>query len=368
MSNWGSFVGEVEDAVASGDPIKRVDTLRRMTSLFVEQAPNLKEAHVTVFDEVILRLARDLEFKARVELSERLADIGNAPLKVVRDLAFEKDIQVAGPVLERPPRLDEDDLVAIAHDRGQDHLYALSRRSTLSERVTDILVDRGDQRVVRSVADNEGARFSERGFAQLMARAREDATLQNTLKTRRDIPPRQLQELIAIAREKVRETLRDEFAGAADEVFDAAVDDVAMVAAETMQTNVLLNDLDAATAIVRQKARSSGLVEDDVVDWIKAGQMEEAIAAMAHLAGIPVEMVARAYHAAHYVPLLFIVRSIKFGSGTFKLLLTTKAGRQPSSDVIKSAFDSFQQLSVQTAQRVVRFTAVREQAMQGNAA
>src|SRR3712207_9346377 len=90
MSNWGSFVGEVEDAVASGDPIKRVDTLLRMTSLFVEQAPNLNDAHVTVFDEVILRLARDLEFKARVELSERLANIGNAPLKVVRDLAFDK--------------------------------------------------------------------------------------------------------------------------------------------------------------------------------------------------------------------------------------------------------------------------------------
>ena len=368
MSTWGSFVGEVEDAVASGDPIRRVDTLRRMTSLFVEQAPNLKEAHVTIFDEVILRLARDLEFKARVELSERLADVGNAPLTVVRELAFDKDIQVAGPVLERSARLEEDDLVAIAHDRGQDHLFALSRRSTLSERVTDILVDRGDQRVVRSVADNEGARFSERGFSQLMERAREDETLQTILKTRRDIPPRQLQDLVAIAREKVRETLRDEFANATDEVFDGAVDEAALAAAETLQPNVLVNDFDAANAAVRQKARSGGLVEDDVVDWIKGGQMEEALAAMAHLAGVPVEMVARAYHAAHYDPLLFIVRSIKFGWGTFKLLLTVKAGRQPSSDVIKSAFDSFQQLSVQTAQRVVRFTAVREQAIQPSAA
>jgi uncharacterized protein (DUF2336 family) len=368
MSNWGSFVGEVEDAVASGDPIRRVDTLRRMTSLFAEQAESLQEEHVTVFDEVILRLARDLEFKARVELSERLADIGNAPPKVVRDLAFDKDIQVAGPVLERSPRLAEDDLVAIAHDRGQDHLFALSRRTALSERVTDILVDRGDQRVVRSVADNEGARFSERGFTQLMTRAREDSSLQDILKARRDIPPKQMDELVAIAREKVRETLREEYADAGDDVFDAAVDEAALITAETLQPSVLVNDLDAATDTVRHKARSSGLVEDDIADWIKAGQIEEAIAAIAHLAGIPVEMVARAYHATHYDPLLFIVRSIKFGWGTFKLLLTAKAGRQPSSDVMKSAFDSFQQLSVQTAQRVVRFTAVREQAMQPSAA
>ena len=368
MSNWGSFVNEVEDAVASGDPIKRVDTLRRMTNLFVEQAPHLKETHVSVFDEVILRLARDLEFKARVELSERLADIGNAPRKVVRDLAFDSDIKVAGPVLERSSRLDEDDLVAIAHDRGQDHLYALSRRSTLSERVTDILVDRGDQRVVQSVAGNEGARFSERGFGQLLTKAREDAALQGILQARQDIPPKQMKELVAIAREKVRESLQAEFAETADDLIDAAVDDVAGLVADTADAKMLMNDFEAAAAAVRQKARSGGLVEDDVVDWIKAGKLEEAIAAMAHLASVPPEMVARAYHAAHYDPLLFIVRSIKFGWGTFKLLLTAKAGRQPSSDVIKSAFDSFQQLSVQTAQRVVKFTAVREQAMQPNAA
>ena len=54
------------------------------------------------------------------------------------------------------------------------------------------------------------------------------------------------------------------------------------------------------------------------------------------------------------------MRSIRFGWGTFKLLLTAKVGREPPPDMRKSAFDSFQQLSVQTAQRVVRFTVARE--------
>jgi hypothetical protein len=71
-------------------------------------------------------------------------------------------------------------------------------------------------------------------------------------------------------------------------------------------------------------------------------------------------MVARAYHAPEYDPLLFIVRSLGFGWIVFKLFLTKKAGRQPPYDVMRSAFDSFQQLSVSTAQRVVRFTAARE--------
>jgi hypothetical protein len=78
---------------------------------------------------------------------------------------------------------------------------------------------------------------------------------------------------------------------------------------------------------------------------------------------MPVEMVARAYRQTHYDPLLFIVRSVRFGWGTFKLLLAHKAGRQPPADMLKSAFEAFQQLSVQTAQRVVRFTAARERAI-----
>jgi hypothetical protein len=79
-------------------------------------------------------------------------------------------------------------------------------------------------------------------------------------------------------------------------------------------------------------------------------------------------VVVKAFHAAHYDPLLFIVRSLRFSWGTFKLLLAAKAGRQPPPDVMRNAFDSFQQLTVQTAQRVVRFTAVRDRASQPSAA
>lgn len=367
MTMLTSFVGEVEDAIASGDPTRRVDALRRMTNLFVEQAPHLKEMHVSVFDEVILRLARGIEFRARIELSERMADIGNAPRGVVRDLALDADINVAGPVLERSNRLQDDDLVEVARAKGQDHLLALSRRATLSERVTDILVDRGDQVVVRSVAGNEGARFSDRGFTQLMDRAREDESLQTVLRTRQDIPPQHMARLVEIAREKVRETLREEISSADLTALDEAIDGVANALAAS-SGKALVDGFEGAMAAIGERARSGQICEDDIADWFKEGNVEKALAGLAHLAGVPIEMVARAYHSSHYDPMLFIVRSLRFGWGTFKTILTSKAGRQPPQDLLKSAFDAFQQLSVQTAQRVVRFTAVRERAMRTNAA
>ena len=131
---------------------------------------------------------------------------------------------------------------------------------------------------------------------------------------------------------------------------------------------MVTDNFDAAIAAVQRKAGSGGLVEADVVEWVRSGQIDEALAALAHLAGVPIQIVARAYRSPHYDPLLFILRSVRFGWGTFKAFLTAKAGRAPPPEIMRSAFEAFQQLSVQTAQRVVRFTAARERAAQTDAA
>ena len=363
-----SFVTEVEDAIASKDSARRVDTLRRLTGLFADQEPHLQEDHVEVFDEVILRLSRDLEQRARRELSEVMSGIPKAPRKVVRSLAFDLDSAIARPVLERSGRLDEDDLVMIARARGQEHLLAISKRTTLSERVTDVLVHRGDQIVVRSVAGNEGARFSEGGLNQLIDKARNDASLQDLLRERRDIPPRQMQRLLDIAQAQVRQSLREELGAASAEAVDIAVADAASEIAEAATPGVVIDNFEQAIRTVQSRAASGPIDENDVNEWVRTGQIDEALAALAHLAALPVQFVARAYRSPHYDPLLFIIRSLRFGWGTFKAFLTAKLGKPPSPEAQRSAFEAFQQLSVQTAQRVVRFTVARERASQSDAA
>jgi uncharacterized protein (DUF2336 family) len=356
-----SFVTEVEQAIASRDPARRQDTLRRLTSLFIEQEEQLQEDHVEVFDEVILRLSRDLERRARQELSERLSAIGKAPRKVVRSLAFDLDSRIARPVLENSNRLDEDDLVMFARARGQDHLLAISKRNMLSERVTDVLVDRGDQIVVRSVAGNDGAQFSENGFGQLVDRSRADIDLQDKLRSRRDIPPRQMQRFVEIAQERVRRSLQDELGEDAAGAVHAAVAGAASALNEGAET-VAYEGFEEAQRTVDARANAGPISEEEVLDWVRNGRIDAALAALAHLASVPVSFVSRAYRSPHYDPLLFIVRSLRFGWGTFKALLTAKNGGPPAAEVLRSAFEAFQKLSVTTAQRVVRFTVARERA------
>jgi hypothetical protein len=129
---------------------------------------------------------------------------------------------------------------------------------------------------------------------------------------------------------------------------------------ESLAQGAALADLERAASRIADATPGREIDEETIAAWIRDGRVDDALAALARLAEIPLAMVAKAYHAPEYDPLLFVVRSLGFGWIVFKLFLTRKAGRQPPYDVMRSAFDSFQQLSVSTAQRVVRFTAARE--------
>jgi uncharacterized protein (DUF2336 family) len=83
--------------------------------------------------------------------------------------------------------LKDDDLAPLALHQSQDHLLAISRRDRLSERITDILVDRGDTLVLDSVVENRGARFSAPGAAVLFEKAKSHETLWQRLADRDDL-------------------------------------------------------------------------------------------------------------------------------------------------------------------------------------
>ena len=350
---FASLVHEVERAIANGDPVTRVEMLRRMTRLFTDRSNALDAEQVRAFDVVILKLSQNVEVFARATLARSLAGVAQGPEHVLQDLALDPDSSVAAPVLARAQPIADTTLLRVAETRGQDHLYALSRRRRLSERVTDVQVTRGDREVVRSVAGNTGARFSNAGFTALTAHARLDAALSDILEIRRDIPPDHLAQLLSIAKERVAERLIGEFA---PEAVSAAL--------TTATRNLARPDaaLTTASASGERPGRiaPADLSEEQIVAWVDEGKLPEALTALARAAAVPPDMVFRAYEAPQYDPLLFLIRSVRFGWGTFKHFIQSKPGKPPLPEEMNGAFEAFQALSVTTAQRVVRFTATRE--------
>ncbi len=182
------LIDELEAALSSGTNARRIEMLTRVTDLFVGGATRYSEEQIGIFDDVMVRLMSGIETKARSKLSYRLAPIANAPSNVIYMLAFDDDIEVAQPILRASKRLQEPALLANASTKSQQHLFAISQRSSLSEAVTDVLVERGDRDVVHSVVKNVGARFSDAGFRMLVKHSEGDDDLATTVGMRSDIP------------------------------------------------------------------------------------------------------------------------------------------------------------------------------------
>ena len=146
-----SVIPELEDVIQHGSREKRVADARSASPACSSTAPAITTTTTSdLFDDVFGRLIEEIETKARAELSSHLAPVRNAPVKVLRTLANDDDISVAGPVLTQSPRLADADLVDVANTKGQAHLQAISQRPAIGEAVTDVLVRRGDRAVAHA--------------------------------------------------------------------------------------------------------------------------------------------------------------------------------------------------------------------------
>jgi uncharacterized protein (DUF2336 family) len=360
-----SLIDELEDAIASGSPEKRLTALWRMIELFMAGAGRYSDEQVALFDDVILRLAAEIEAKARAKLSRRLAPVPNAPVKVIRSLAFDDDTAVAAPVLMRSDRLDEKDLIANARTKGQGHLDAIARRKSLSTAVTDVLVDRGDHHVVRTVAKNTGARFSDAGYGKLVARAQADDTLALRLGGRRDIPRHHFLKLIETASATACAKLE-----AANPQFAEAVHDTIAEVVTRLRSELRDSSLDHATARaqVERLHQLGRLGEADVYEFARERKFEQTAIALSLLCAVPVDVVERALLDDNADMVLILMRAAQCSWTTAKaILLMQAADRGIAASDLDRVMRSFQRLGIETAQRVLEFYQLRSQS-EGEAA
>src|SRR5215468_2470843 len=96
-----TLIDDLEAAIASGEIGRRAETLRRVTDLFVSGSTQYSDEQVALFDDVMSRLASEIETSARSTFGRRLASASVAPPGVIRTLALDDAIEVAGPILSQ---------------------------------------------------------------------------------------------------------------------------------------------------------------------------------------------------------------------------------------------------------------------------
>lgn len=341
----------LENVVKEGSGEKRAQALRQITALFVDGSGRFNSEHIRLFDDVFLMLINEIEGKARVELSRQLAPMSDSPINIVRRLAKDDDIMVAGPMLAQSPRLVTADLVDIANSKSIDHLYAISSRMRIEEPVTDIIVRRGDLVVKRKLAGNAGARLSDNGFTGLLRSAEHDSVLAETVALRTDIPGHLFRELLTRATDVVRQRLlanaRPETQAHIRAVLDKVSDEVAKRPSR---------DFSDAQQKIRVLAQAGALNETQLADFARSNSYDSTVAALSELTDVPIDVVERLMSGDRPDPILILCKAAGYSWPTARNIIMARLGAKGKSvPTLDAAHSNFDKLSPTTAQRVVRF-------------
>ena len=345
-----SLIDELETALAHGSSVQRADVLRRVTDLFLQGASAYCEEHVALFDDVMCHLVEEIERHALIRLSMSLAPIENAPTLVVHHLAQSDDIAISGPLIERSKILSDDFLVDIAMNKSQAHLAAIAGRAIIAEKVTDVLVDRGNAEVTLKVTGNHGARFSRPAFMKVVENARKDEKLAEKFVGRNDIPPDVFQHLLRKATDVVKQRLLRN----SDPQMRVRISrTLAEVAAEVAKERAQKVEMEGHSATTLTHLDGPRL-KSKVGEMAQAGRRPETIEALAILSKLPPEAIRSLMREGAEEGVLILCKSVGFGWPETKSVLTTLARVRGEAE-LKQAFEKYINLNPETANRVIRF-------------
>ena len=359
-----SLIDELEAVAIHQNIGSRADVLRRITDLFVTGSDRFDVEQRALFDDVMSRLVNEIDNSARAAFGQRLATISNAPSKVSRTLALDDSIQVAGPLLALSDQLDDETLITSAKIKSQEHLLAISQRKILSEGVTDVLVERGNQQVVVTTAANSGARFSEFGYSTLVTRSEDNDELALTVWSRPEIPREHLLTLFATASEAVRLKLE-----AADRGKATLIRDMVKQASDKIQSNVRERSPEfvAAQAQVESLYRTGALTEERLRAFAQAGRFDETTVALSLLTDLPIGAVERALVHDNSDQMLVLAKSIGLNwDTTSAILLIQNAAKNRSTRDLGQSLANFNKLKPETARTAIQFYRLRERAIKAS--
>lgn len=357
MATFSDLIDEIQDTRVSELTKRRARALKRITDLFVAGSGRHSQKQIELFDEVFKTLVAVIELETRVKLARSIAAMPNAPTALVRAFAFDDAVAVAAPVLRRSTALSESDLVVNAATQGQGHLHAIAHRRTISEVISEILIERGEPAVVHTVAKNAGARFSDGSFRELVARAGNDAQLALHVGTRNDIPRHHFLKLLETASASVRGKI-----AAANQKFADTVQDAVTEVIDEMNLEVRNKSPGhvKAKTRVRRLRDWNELGDANVHTAARAQNFEQTVMALSVLANCPIEIAERAILNENPGAVQVIAKVAGCSWITVKaLLLMTAAERRIPEKELARARENYERLETQTAARVLEFYKAR---------
>ena len=169
-----ALFAEIEQTLQSASEHSRARIFDGTARLFLKHADALDSDAVALFDELFLRQIDGVDTDALAALSAPLAPVLRPPVKLLRQLAHHPCAAVAVPILIKTTGLDSSEVLAIAKSCGPEHLLAICQRADIDTNLAALLIARGDQNVIDTLAKNPGAKYLTADFGDMLGRATAD--------------------------------------------------------------------------------------------------------------------------------------------------------------------------------------------------
>ena len=248
--------------------------------------------------EILDVLARDELPRVRRILAEELNQTANVPAGVIEHLARDRAPKVAAPVVEFSPLLGDEILAEIiASGPVQAVLQAVSRREGLSGDLCDTIVAIDDEKAITVLLSNRSAQIREETLDRLIDRAADVAAWHAPLVSRPRLSRRNILRLAQFVAESLLDELvtrHDIDPGTARTVAEAVRTRLRPggTAQESGPGGAAMDQTPQARA--ERMQRDGRLDEAAVLDALAKGDRVFVSAALAALAGVPVEVVQKA--------------------------------------------------------------------------
>lgn len=343
---------------ASSD--KRRQLLNEVTDLFISSREQRTELSDDLFGDILSTVALDMEAQVRADLSNKFADMPDMPRRLALAFAHDDVITVAEPVLTRSKVLTEHDLLGVIGAKGADHMEAIARRPQVTERVTEALVARGDDRVAISLMRNQTAQINRKSMEKVVDRARTCKDLHEPVIERKNLPSDLLFQMYDEVEARLRKRVIARFADVDPKALEEALANSR--AKLTAIDGKAPDDYPEAMKLITALRQTRGINGATVVNLIREKKLTAFYIGLSEMLDLDFQMVKRMVEEQDLDGLATACRAAGFDRALFVTISVLSAGADDALGKATQMGEMYTRVPVEAAQRAMRFFRLRKSA------
>jgi uncharacterized protein (DUF2336 family) len=343
--------------LAGPAPKARSVLARRLADIVGLPSSRLTPQERWVVGDLLVEILRASDVDLRARCADRLADIREAPDRLLRMLACDR-FEIAQPILERSASLTDFDMLEIARAGSLEHRMEMARRKPISETVAAALAAYGEPAVVSRLLRNHDALLASPTVDHLVSAAKDEPSYAALLIKRAELRPAQGLRLFWWCDHADRRRILERFGVERSVMIDAASDVFPLAAEEGWNDPLVRRTLEYIDRRQRDRKAAEdsphGSLEGAIEALASHGPEPELVDELARLARVERELMRLVVSDMGGESLAVLCKATGVKWSYFEIAWAS-LGRASDPDILDRARAVYDGLSVERAQTVLRY-------------